>query len=163
MKTSKQQTPVAFIDKTGYVTPFNGRMDTTLSGWYIYSIEDLKKALEQQRRLEEDRATNEREVVDTHYAIDDVEVDKANGGVQTEDDTPVWAKEMFGADNVVPFLQLENEQKTTRKAKSKKAKVVTADNMHQPPINVDLTPEQIDELQNTARTPADMVQQVLGG
>lgn len=159
MKTN-QRVPLAFIDKTGYVTPFNGRMDTTLSGWYIYTQEELDKALAQQRRLEEKRVVTDREVIGTHYAIDDAAIEEAQYGDVPDDSTPEWAKEVFGVDNTVPFLQLDKGE--NEPAPAVVAKTATVDDFHVPRDNVDLTQEQIEELQGSATNPADLVKQVLG-
>lgn len=157
---SNQRVPLAFIDKTGYVTPFNGRMDTTLSGWYIYTQDELDKALSQQRRLEEQRVVTEREVIGTHFAIDDATIEEAQYGDMPDESTPEWAKEIFGAENTVPFLQLD--KKEHKPAPAVVMKEVTVDDFHVPRDNVDLTPEQIQELQGAATNPADLVKQVLG-
>ena len=157
---SNQRVPLAFIDKTGYVTPFNGRMDTTLSGWYIYTQDELDKALAQQRRLEEQRVVTEREVIGTHFAIDDATIEEAQYGDMSDESTPEWAKEIFGAENTVPFLQLDKGEK--KPAPAVVMKEVTVDDFHVPRDNVDLTPEQIQELQGAATNPADLVKQVLG-
>ena len=157
---SNQRVPLAFIDKTGYVTPFNGRMDTTLSGWYIYTQDELDKALAQQRRLEEQRVVTEREVIGTHFAIDDAMIEEAQYGDMPDESTPEWAKEIFGAENTVPFLQLDKGEK--KPAPAVVMKEVTVDDFHVPRDNVDLTPEQIQELQGAATNPADLVKQVLG-
>lgn len=157
---SNQRVPLAFVDKTGYVTPFNGRMDTTLSGWYIYTQDELDKALAQQRRLEEQRVVTEREVIGTHFAIDDATIEEAQYGDMPDESTPEWAKEIFGAENTVPFLQLD--KKENKPAPAVVMKEVTVDDFHVPRDNVDLTPEQIQELQGAATNPADLVKQVLG-
>lgn len=159
MKTN-QKTPLAFIDKTGYVTPFNGRMDTTLSGWYIYTQDELEKALAQQRRLEENRVVNDREVIGTHFAIGDDQIEEANGGVPVNDDTPEWAKDIFGADNTVPFLQLDKGE--NKPAPAVVTKTATVDDFHVARDNVDLTQEQVEELMGNATDPQDLVKQVLG-
>ena len=157
---SNQRVPLAFIDKTGYVTPFNGRMDTTLSGWYIYTQDELDKALAQQRRLEEQRVVTEREVIGTHFAIDDATIEEAQYGDMPDESTPEWAKEIFGAEHTVPFVQLDKGEK--KPAPAVVMKEVTVDDFHVPRDNVDLTPEQIQELQGAATNPADLVKQVLG-
>lgn len=156
--TQAKRVPLAFIDKTGFVTPFNGRLDTTLSGWYLYTQEEVDAALAQQRTLEQNRITTERGVVDTHYAIDDVEVEQS-GYEQTEDDTPDWAQKMFGLENTAPYLQLSKPENAPDPIKTD---VVTVDHLHQKPSGVDLTPEQIAELQGTATNPTDIVKQVFG-
>lgn len=156
--TQVQRTPLAFIDKTGFVTPFNGRMDTTLSGWYLYTEEEVQAALNQQRQLENNRIVHEREVIGTHYAIDDVEVENAQLE-QTEDDTPEWAKQMFGLENTAPYLQLG---KTENAPPQVVTPTVTADVMHQTQTNVDLTPEEIAELQGQATDPVSLMKQVMG-
>lgn len=156
--TQSQRVPLAFIDKTGYVTPFNGRMDTTLAGWYLYTPEEVDAALAQQRKLEQNRITTEREVIGTHYAIDDVEVEQS-GYEQTEDDTPDWAKEMFGLENTAPFLQIGTPENAPAPITTPK---VTVDHLHQKQTGVDLTPEQIAELQGKAEDPAALVQKVFG-
>lgn len=155
-KPTQQRVPLAFIDKTGYVTPFNGKLDTTLSGWYLYTKQEVEAALAQQRSLEANRVINEREVVGIHYAIDDVEVENSQVE-QTEDDTPEWAKKMFGLENTAPYLQLGNKEQAPQPVV---ATEVTADNMHNSDRNVDLSAEQIAELQGKAQTTADLVKQV---
>lgn len=156
--TQMQRVPLAFIDKTGYVTPFNGIYDTTLSGWYLYTEEEVEAARAQQRQLENQRITTERGVVQKHYAIDDVEVENSQYE-QTEDDTPGWAKSMFGLENTAPYLQLA---KGDNAPPAVKVPTVTVDAMHTPATNVDLTPEQIAELQGEAADPVSLVQQVFG-
>lgn len=157
---SNQRVPLAFIDKTGYVTPFNGRMDTTLSGWYIYTQDELDKALAQQRRLEDNRVVSEREVIGTHFAIDDSTIEEAQYGDMPDEGTPEWAKDIFGAENTVPFLQLDKGE--NKPAPAVVMKEAAVDDFHVPRDNVDLTPEQIQELQGAATNPADLVKQVLG-
>ena len=161
MKQQPQKTPIAFVDKTGYVTPFNGRMDTTLSGWYIYSEEDLQAVLAQQRDLENNRVVNDREVIGTHYAIDDVDIENATGETIADDDTPAWAAKIFGKENVAPYLQIGKEGGVEAPA-AVVTQTVTVDHLHQTSNNVDLTPEEIAELQGGAPNPAALAAQVLG-
>lgn len=157
MKKSPQKVPCGFVDRTGYVTPFNGRIDSTLDGWYIYDEDKLEKALAQQRKLEERRVTTDRGVVTVDYAIDGAEAARESGQAPGEEVTPDWAEEIFGAEETVPYLMLDQGSKPDIQAT-----VVTADNMHQPQENVNLTAEEIEQLQGGARTPAEMVAQVLG-
>lgn len=159
MKKSPQTVPLAFIDRTGYVTPFNGRIDSTLDGWYIYDEDKLNKAIAQQRKLEERRITTDRGVITVDYAIDGADAARESGQSVEESANPQWAEELFGVDEAVPYLQLANKNVEVHGIT---ATVVTADNMHQPQDNVNLTAEEIEQLQGGARTPAEMVAQVLG-
>lgn len=159
MKKSPQKVPLAFIDRTGYVTPFNGRIDSTLDGWYIYDEDKLNKALAQQRKLEERRVTTDRGVVTVDYAIDGADAARESGQSVEQEAAPQWAEEIFGVEEAVPYLQIGAEQGDKGDIT---ATVVTADHMHQSQENVNLTAEEIDQLQGKARTPAEMVAQVLG-
>lgn len=135
------QVPIAFVDKTGYVTPFNGRIDETLSGWYIYDQRELDMLLVQQRRLEDQRLVTERGVIDVRYAVTDTEMVsvKENG----EDDTPDWAKQILGVENAAPYLQLANSDNAPEPKVIPTAKV---DNFVEEATNVNLTLDEIAEL-----------------
>lgn len=162
-----QQVPIAFIDRTGYVAPFNGIMDRTLDGWYIYDQATLDKALAQQRRLEEDRVRNEIGIIDVQYSIN--EEDTVNG---TGDDTPAFIQEVLGVDKSVPFLNLgapEPEKdlpvgQVPEIAPPPPVPVQTAtvDHLHVSPDNVNLTQEQLDEIAENALNPNQVAAAIMG-
>lgn len=154
-KLSPHQVPIAFVDKTGYVTPFNGRIDETLSGWYIYDKRELDMLLVQQRKLEEQRMVTERGVIDVKYAITDVDIKSVKE--DTDEETPDWAKQILGVENTAPYLQLANSSSTPVKTVIPTAKV---DNFIEPATNVDLTAEEIAALGETGATPKQMLGQV---
>lgn len=166
--TQNNRQPIAFIDKTGYVTPWNGIMDHTLSGWYIYDVDDLKKALEQQKRLDEKRVSEDLGAREIKYY--DAELKET-----TEEETPNFAREIFGADNAVPFLQLDRDTisegdtpVTQVKVKTKKnanpthvVKTVTVDAMHTIADNRNLTPEEMAEQASKVPTPNEILRGVM--
>lgn len=154
-KLSPQQVPIAFVDKTGYVTPFNGRIDETLSGWYIYDQRELNMLLVQQRKLEEQRMVTDRGVIDVKYAITDVDIKSVEQ--QAEDDTPEWAKQILGVENTAPYLQLAYSDNTPVQQVIPSVK---ADNFVETVTNVDLTPEEIAALGESNVTPQTMLGQV---
>lgn len=140
-KLSPHQVPIAFVDKTGYVTPFNGRIDETLSGWYIYDKRELDMLLVQQRKLEEQRMVTERGVIDVKYAITDVDIKSVKE--DTDEETPDWAKQILGVENAAPYLQLANSDNAPKPKVIPTAKV---DNFVEEATNVNLTLDEIAEL-----------------
>lgn len=139
-----RKTPIAFIDRTGYVTPFNGILDTTLEGWYIYNENDLKAALAQQRQLEDNRVRNEIGVIDVQY----YEKPDENEPNDPTSETPEFIKNVLGSSNTIPYLQLGNkavggetidgiDQPATTIIKK-----VTVDDLHVDPDNENLTEEE---------------------
>lgn len=146
-----QQVPLAFIDRTGYVTPFNGIMDRTLDGWYIYDDVTLKKALEQMRRLEEDRVRDEIGIIDVQYSVN--EEDSESTGVGQ--DAPKFAQDIFGIDNAVPFLNMGKQAPAMDLKTGQIPAIVppppppvqttTVDHLHVAPDNENLSEEEIVE------------------
>ena len=130
-----QQVPLAFIDRTGYVTPFNGIMDRTLDGWYIYDDVTLKKALEQMRRLEEERVRDEIGIIDVQYSVNEEESESTGIG----QDAPEFARDIFGVDKVVPFLGMGKQAPATDSAHRQAPEYV-------PPPPMDLEPGQVPEI-----------------
>ena len=136
-----QQVPLAFIDRTGYVTPFNGIMDRTLDGWYIYDEITLKKALEQMRRLEEERVRDEIGIIDVQYSVNEEESESTGIG----QDAPEFARDIFGVDKVVPFLGMGKQAPATDSAHRQAPEYV-------PPPPMDLEPGQVPEIVPPPRT-----------
>lgn len=54
-QNNPQRTPIGFVDHTGYVTVYNGRMVDNLPGRYIYTQKELEFYLEEQKRAEMER------------------------------------------------------------------------------------------------------------
>lgn len=150
--------PLAFVDKTGFVTPFNGRIDRTLSGWYIYDQAQLDAALDQQRRLEQARVGSSKEVVVVDYSISAVEAEAASGGqAGAQSENPEWATQLLGVKESIPFLNIQPDVVV------KPATVVSGPgDLHQDVSGVNLTPEQTTALQETERDPQSMLRHVMG-
>lgn len=163
-----QQVPLAFIDRTGYVTPFNGIMDRTLDGWYIYDDVTLKKALEQMRRLEEDRVRDEIGIIDVQYSVN--EEDSESTGVGQ--DAPKFAQDIFGIDNAVPFLNMGNQAPAMDLKTGQIPAIVppppppvqttTVDHLHVAPDNENLSEEQIVEQSGEGLNPNQVAAAIMG-
>lgn len=152
--------PLAFVDKTGYVTPFNGRIDETLSGWYIYDQKEVDMLLQQQRRLEEQRMVTDRGVIDVRYALSDNEIHELTElDNDDDDDTPIWAKDILGLENTAPYLQLANPANAPPTTVIPTA---TVDHFVESRDNVDLTNEQIAALGDEHMTPKEMLAKTFG-
>lgn len=150
--------PLAFVDKTGYVTPFNGRIDETLSGWYIYDQKEVDMLLQQQRRLEEQRMVTDRGVIDVRYALSDNEIHELTD-TDNEDDTPMWAKDILGLENTAPYLQLAS---SANAPPTTVIPTATVDHFVESRDNVDLTNEQIAALGEAHMTPKEMLATTFG-
>lgn len=163
-----QQVPLAFIDRTGYVTPFNGIMDRTLDGWYIYDDVTLKKALEQMRRLEEDRVRDEIGIIDVQYSVN--EEDSESTGVGQ--DAPKFAQDIFGIDNAVPFLNMGNQAPAMDLKTGQIPAIVppppspvqttTVDHLHVAPDNENLSEEEIVEQSGEGLNPNQVAAAIMG-
>lgn len=159
---SSQRIPLAFVDKTGFVTPFNGRIDMTLAGWYLYTKEDVDLAKQQQARLENERVTGGLNVSVTQYSISDVEAESVSGRNQLGDDTPEWIYNVLPKDNTAPFLQIGKDGQT-QAAEQVVVKPMTAGQFHdssKPGHN--LTPEQLAEVVGNQQSAAKLVADALG-
>lgn len=139
-----RRVPLAFIDRTGYVTPFNGILDTTLDGWYIYNPDELQAALLQQRALEEKRVKQEIGIIDVQY------YEKAeDDNKKPTEETPDFIKNILGKDKTVPFLQIGSSKTGGEVVDGVDApvpivvKTTTADDLHTEPDNENLTEDEI--------------------
>ena len=163
-----QQVPLAFIDRTGYVTPFNGIMDRTLDGWYIYDDVTLKKALEQMRRLEEDRVRDEIGIIDVQYSVN--EEDSESTGVGQ--DAPEFAREVFGIDKAVPFLNMGKQAPAMDLEPGQVPEIIppppppvqttTVNHLHVAPDNENLSEEEIVELAEGEVNPNQVAAAIMG-
>lgn len=163
-----QQVPLAFIDRTGYVTPFNGIMDRTLDGWYIYDDVTLKKALEQMRRLEEDRVRDEIGIIDVQYSVNE-EDSEATGIGQ---DAPEFARDIFGVEKAVPFLNMGKQAPTMDLTPGQLPEIVppppppvqttTVDHLHVTPDNENLSEDEMAEMSEKALNPNQVAAAIMG-
>lgn len=164
---STQKTPIAFIDRTGYVTPFNGIMDRTLDGWYIYDELTLQKAVEQQQRLTDERVRDEIGIIDVQYSVNDDVTD-----TQERENTPEFAKALFGVDKAVPFLNMGKQAPSMDLAPGEipvivpppapPAQVTTVDHLHVAPDNENLTEEELEDLSERALNPNQVAAAIMG-
>lgn len=163
-----QQVPLAFIDRTGYVTPFNGIMDRTLDGWYIYDDVTLKKALEQMRRLEEDRVRDEIGIIDVQYSVNE-EDSEATGIGQ---DAPEFARDIFGVEKAVPFLNMGKQAPAMDLVPGQVPEIIppppppvqttTVDHLHVTPDNENLSEDEMAEMSEKALNPNQVVAAIMG-
>lgn len=163
-----QQVPLAFIDRTGYVTPFNGIMDRTLDGWYIYDDVILKKALEQMRRLEEDRVRDEIGIIDVQYSVNE-EDSEATGIGQ---DAPEFARDIFGVEKAVPFLNMGKQAPAMDLTPGQLPEIVppppppvqttTVDHLHVTPDNENLSEDEMAEMSEKALNPNQVAAAIMG-
>ena len=163
-----QQVPLAFIDRTGYVTPFNGIMDRTLDGWYIYDDVTLKKALEQMRRLEEDRVRDEIGIIDVQYSVNE-EDSEATGIGQ---DAPEFARDIFGVEKAVPFLNMGKQAPAMDLTPGQLPEIVppppppvqttTVDHLHVTPDNENLSEDEMAEMSAKALNPNQVAAAIMG-
>lgn len=164
-----QNTPIAFIDRTGYVTPFNGIMDRTLDGWYIYDMTTLEKALAQMKRLEDERVRDEIGVIDVQYSVNDEQPD-ATG---VSDDVPDFARDLFGVEKAVPFLGMGKQQPPMDLKPGEIPAIVpppppppiqttTVDHLHVATDNENLTNEEMAELAAKTLNPNQAVAAIMG-
>ena len=163
-----QQVPLAFIDRTGYVTPFNGIMDRTLDGWYIYDDVTLKKALEQMRHLEDSRVQNEIGIIDVQYSVNDEDSESTGVG----QDTPKFAQDIFGVDNAVPFLNMGNQAPAMDLKPGQVPVIVppppppvqttTVDHLHVAPDNENLSEEELVEQAGEGVNPNRVAAAIMG-
>lgn len=163
-----QQVPLAFIDRTGYVTPFNGIMDRTLDGWYIYDDVTLKKALEQMRHLEDSRVQNEIGIIDVQYSVNDEDSESTGVG----QDTPKFAQDIFGVDNAVPFLNMGNQAPAMDLKPGQVPVIVppppppvqttTVDHLHVAPDNENLSEEELVEQAGEGVNPNKVAAAIMG-
>ena len=163
-----QQVPLAFIDRTGYVTPFNGIMDRTLDGWYIYDDVTLKKALEQMRRLEEDRVRDEIGIIDVQYSVNE-EDSEATGIGQ---DAPGFARDIFGVEKAVPFLNMGKQAPAMDLIPGQLPEIVppppppvqttTVDHLHVTPDNENLSEDEMAEMSEKALNPNQVAAAIMG-
>ena len=163
-----QQVPLAFIDRTGYVTPFNGIMDRTLDGWYIYDDVTLKKALEQMRRLEEDRVRDEIGIIDVQYSVNE-EDSEATGIGQ---DAPEFARDIFGVEKAVPFLNMGKQAPAMDLTPGQLPEIVppppppvqttTVDHLHVTPDNENLSEDKMAEMSEKALNPNQVAAAIMG-
>ena len=163
-----QQVPLAFIDRTGYVTPFNGIMDRTLDGWYIYDDVTLKKALEQMRRLEEDRVRDEIGIIDVQYSVNE-EDSEATGIGQ---DAPEFARDIFGVEKAVPFLNMGKQAPAMDLVPGQVPEIIppppppvqttTVDHLHVTPDNENLSEDEMAEMSGKALNPNQVAAAIMG-
>lgn len=163
-----QQVPLAFIDRTGYVTPFNGIMDRTLDGWYIYDDVTLKKALEQMRHLEEDRVRDEIGIIDVQYSVNE-EDSEATGIGQ---DAPEFARDIFGVEKAVPFLNMGKQAPAMDLVPGQVPEIVppppppvqttTVDHLHVTPDNENLSEDEMAEMSEKALNPNQVAAAIMG-
>ena len=163
-----QQVPLAFIDRTGYVTPFNGIMDRTLDGWYIYDDVTLKKALEQMRRLEEDRVRDEIGIIDVQYSVNE-EDSEATGIGQ---DAPEFARDIFGVEKAVPFLNMGKQATAMDLIPGQLPEIIppppppvqttTVDHLHVTPDNENLSEDEMAEMSEKALNPNQVAAAIMG-
>nr|DAO76325.1 MAG TPA: hypothetical protein [Caudoviricetes sp.] len=163
-----QQVPLAFIDRTGYVTPFNGIMDRTLDGWYIYDDVTLKKALEQMRRLEEDRVRDEIGIIDVQYSVNE-EDSEATGIGQ---DAPEFARDIFGVEKAVPFLNMGKQAPAMDLVPGQVPEIIppppppvqttTVDHLHVTPDNENLSEDEMTEMSEKALNPNQVAAAIMG-
>lgn len=163
-----QQVPLAFIDRTGYVTPFNGIMDRTLDGWYIYDDVTLKKALEQMRRLEEDRVRDEIGIIDVQYSVNE-EDSEATGIGQ---DAPEFARDIFGVEKAVPFLNMGKQAPAMDLVPGQVPEIIppppqpvqttTVDHLHVTPDNENLSEDEMAEMSEKALNPNQVAAAIMG-
>jgi len=163
-----QQVPLAFIDRTGYVTPFNGIMDRTLDGWYIYDDVKLKKALEQMRRLEEDRVRDEIGIIDVQYSVNE-EDSEATGIGQ---DAPEFARDIFGVEKAVPFLNMGKQAPAMDLTPGQLPEIIppppppvqttTVDHLHVTPDNENLSEDEMAEMSEKALNPNQVAAAIMG-
>lgn len=163
-----QQVPLAFIDRTGYVTPFNGIMDRTLDGWYIYDDVTLKKALEQMRRLEEDRVRDEIGIIDVQYSVNE-EDSEATGIGQ---DAPEFARDIFGVEKAVPFLNMGKQAPAMDLVPGQVPEIIppppppvqttTVDHLHVTPNNENLSEDEMTEMSEKALNPNQVAAAIMG-
>lgn len=163
-----QRVPLAFIDRTGYVTPFNGIMDRTLDGWYIYDDETLKKALEQMRRLEEDRVRDEIGIIDVQYSVN--EEDSESTGIGQ--DAPEFARDIFGVDKAEPFLNMGKQAPAMDLEPGQIPAIVppppppvqttTVDHLHVTPDNENLSEDEMAEMSEKALNPNQVAAAIMG-
>lgn len=163
-----QQVPLAFIDRTGYVTPFNGIMDRTLDGWYIYDEVTLKKALEQMRRLEEDRVRDEIGIIDVQYSVNE-EDSEATGIGQ---DAPEFARDIFGVEKAVPFLNMGKQAPAMDLVPGQVPEIIppppppvqttTVDHLHVTPDNENLSEDEMTEMSEKALNPNQVAAAIMG-
>lgn len=163
-----QQVPLAFIDRTGYVTPFNGIMDRTLDGWYIYDDVTLKKALEQMRRLEEDRVRDEIGIIDVQYSVNE-EDSEATGIGQ---DAPEFARDIFGVEKAVSFLNMGKQAPAMDLVPGQVPEIIppppppvqttTVDHLHVTPDNENLSEDEMAEMSEKALNPNQVAAAIMG-
>lgn len=163
-----QQVPLAFIDRTGYVTPFNGIMDRTLDGWYIYDDVTLKKALEQMRRLEEDRVRDEIGIIDVQYSVNE-EDSEATGIGQ---DAPEFARDIFGVEKAVPFLNMGKQAPAMDLVPGQVPEIIppppppvqttTVDHLHVTPDNENLSEDEMAEMSEKSLNPNQVAAAIMG-
>lgn len=163
-----QQVPLAFIDRTGYVTPFNGIMDRTLDGWYIYDDVTLKKALEQMRRLEEDRVRDEIGIIDVQYSVNE-EDSEATGIGQ---DASEFARDIFGVEKAVPFLNMGKQAPAMDLVPGQVPEIIppppppvqttTVDHLHVTPDNENLSEDEMAEMSEKALNPNQVAAAIMG-
>lgn len=163
-----QQIPLAFIDRTGYVTPFNGIMDRTLDGWYIYDDVTLKKALEQMRHLEDSRVRNEIGIINVQYSVNDKDSESTGVG----QDTPKFAQDIFGIDNAVPFLNMGKQAPAMDLEPGQVPVIVppppppvqttTVDYLHVAPDNENLSEEELVEQSGEGVNPNQVAAAIMG-
>lgn len=164
-----QQVPLAFIDRTGYVTPFNGLMDRTLDGWYIYDTVTLQKALDQMRRLEEDRVRDEIGIIDVQYSVDDEDTETTGIGQEA----PEFARDIFGIEKAVPFLNMGKQAPAMDLAPGELPNIVpppppppvqttTVDHLHTTPENENLSEEEMVDLSEQALNPNQVAAAIMG-
>lgn len=163
-----QQVPLAFIDRTGYVTPFNGIMDRTLDGWYIYDDVTLKKALEQMRRLEEDRVRDEIGIIDVQYSVN--EEDSESTGIGQ--DTPEFARDIFGVEKTAPFLNMGKQAPAMDLVPGQLPSIIppppppvqttTVDHLHVIPNNENLSEDEMAAMSEKALNPNQVAAAIMG-
>lgn len=163
-----QQVPLAFIDRTGYVTPFNGIMDRTLDGWYIYDDVTLKKALEQMRRLEEDRIRDEIGIIDVQYSVNEEDSEATDIG----QDAPEFARDIFGVEKAVPFLNMGKQAPAMDLVPGQVPEIIppppppvqttTVDHLHVTPDNENLSEDEMAEMSEKALNPNQVAAAIMG-
>lgn len=159
---SSQRIPLAFVDKTGFVTPFNGRIDMTLAGWYLYTKEDVDRAKQQQARLENERVTGGLNVSVTQYSISNAEAESVSGRKLPGDDTPEWIYQVLPQEDTAPFLQIGKDGQTGT-PEQVVVKPMTGEQFHDPSkTGHNLTPDQISELVEGQQSAASLVAAALG-
>lgn len=108
MRTHAQRTPIAFVDRDGYVTPFNGRIVDNLPGIYLYNQAEVNFYVEEQRRMEIEReeirrGMNLQEAAETAVAnVSQPNLPMVGGEASPPPPPMVPAAAVAGTDSVVP-------------------------------------------------------------